>query len=524
MPTTGRKARVVPPSQQKVWALPESLDVKPLVADLQKIFQVRLEKGPVRVRKWFDTDDWRLYRRNLLLYQEQRKWYLVYRDTGDVIATFSGEKCEKFQYPWDFPVSRIRTLLEPILSIRSVLPLLTQESSTVSIRILNKDRKTISLIYLDDHITLETGSVFRSITLNGVRGYDNSFKEMSNFFVAYGVKDEVNSHAFLVRGIQSTGRMPLDYTSKFNVTLHAKMTARQAMVYIYRQLLDTMQHNEQGVVNDLDTEFLHDFRVAIRRTRSGLGQVKKVLPENIVEKVKKDLSWLGDITGATRDLDVYLLDQEKYMDRLPEKLRPNLHLFFVEIAKQRKEEFKKLVRNLRSIKYRQVVNHWFEYLQEPEQGGKTSNSNRPVIELAREIIFRKYRRVLRNGNAIHSVSPDEDLHRLRIQCKKLRYTLEFFSSLFAASEIKMAIKQLKRLQDNLGMFNDLSVQQDMLRKYLAGLKPGSRKNQELASAIGGLLTNLHHEHQRVRSGFASKFHHFSCEKNQLLYAKLFRSM
>ena len=156
MPTTGRKARVVPPSQQKIWVLPESLDEKPLVADLQKIFQVRLEKAPVRVRKWFDTDDWRLYQRNLLLYQEQRKWYLVHRDTGDVIATFSGEKSEKFRYPWDFPVSRIRTLLEPILSIRSVLPLLTQESSTVPIRILNKDNKTISLIYLDDHTTLDT--------------------------------------------------------------------------------------------------------------------------------------------------------------------------------------------------------------------------------------------------------------------------------------------------------------------------------------------------------------------------------
>ena len=95
-------------------------------------------------------------------------------------------------------------------------------------------------------------------------------------------------------------------------------------------------------------------------------------------------------------------------------------------------------------------------------------------------------------------------------------------SLFPAGEIKMAIKQLKRLQDNLGTFNDLTVQQDMLRKYLAGLRPGSRTNQELATAIGGLLTNLHHEQQRVRKGFASRFHHFACEENQLLYRKLFR--
>ena len=506
---------------QKIWSLPESLDAKPLIADLKKAFQLRVEKDQAKIRKWFDSDDWRLYRRNLLLFQERRKWHLIQLNTVEVLATFSGEKCGTFRFSRDFPVSRIRTLLDPILSIRSLLPLVTIKSSTIPINILNKDRKTIALVYFEEHATQETGSVFRTITLKGVRGYNNSFNEVSNFFATYGVKDEVAYHTFLVLGIRSSGRMPLDYTSKFSTALQMEMTARQAMVNVYRQLLETMQHNEQGVIGDLDTEFLHDFRVAIRRTRSGLGQVKKVLPEEVVEKVKKDLSWLGDITGATRDLDVYLLDQEKYMNRLPAKLQPHLHLFFVELARRRDKEQKKLFRSLHSQKYRQVVDHWYEYLQGAEQGGKTSNSNRPVIELAREIISRKYKRVMRNGNAIKSVSPDEDLHRLRIQCKKLRYTLEFFSSLFATSEINMAIKQLKRLQDNLGMFNDLSVQQDMLRKYLAGLKPGSRKNQELATAIGGLLTNLYHENQRVRKGFSSKFHRFSCEENQLLYAKLF---
>lgn len=521
MPITGRKTRAGSVTRQKIWAVPETLEVRRLVADLKNAFQVRLAKRQVRARKWFDTDDWRLYRRNLLLFLEHRKWHLVHLDTELLLATFSGEKCENFRYPWDFPVSRMKVLLEPIVSIRSVLPLVTQKSSTIPICILNQERKTIAQVCFADHTVRENGSVFQSITLKGVRGYDDSFKDVSSFFAACGIKEEIASDAFFVEGVRSTGRLPLDYTSKFSVTLQPEMTGREAMVIIFRHLLDVMRHNEQGVICDLDTEFLHDFRVAIRRTRSGLGQVKEVLPATVVEKVKKDLSWLGDITGAIRDLDVYLLDQEKYMNRLPEKLRPYLRLFFVEIARRRKKEQKQLVGSLRSRKYRQVIDHWYTYLYGSEQGGKTINSRRPVIELAREIISRKYKRVMKNGNAITNASPDEDMHRLRIQCKKLRYTLEFFSSLFAAGEINMAVKQLKILQDNLGMFNDLSVQQDMLRTYLAGLKPGSRQNQELATAIGGLLTNLHHEHQNVRKGFAAKFHHFSSEKNQLLYAKLF---
>jgi CHAD domain-containing protein len=521
MPITGHSVRTAPGGRQKIWALPESLEIKPLVADLEKAFQVRLERNLTRVRKWFDTDDWRLYRSNLLLFQEHRKWHLMHRDSEEAVAVFSGRKCEMFRNSWDFPVSRMRSLLEPILSIRSVLPLITQESSTICVRILNKDRKTIALVYFDDHTTLESGAVFRSVTLKGMRGYDSDLAEVSSFFSTYGVNVEVPLHAGFTTGVQSIGREPLDYTSKFSVDLHPNMTSRQAMVQVYRQLLETIEHNEKGVVSDLDTEFLHDFRVAIRRTRSGLVQVKKVLPPDVVEKVKNDFSWLGNVTGATRDLDVYLLDRQKYMSRLPEKLRPKLENFFVDIEKRRDKEQRKLVRNLHSKKYREIICNWHEYLQGSDLGGKASNSRRQVVELARKIIFRKYKRVMRSGSSIQRSSPDEDLHRLRIQCKKLRYTLEFFTSLFSAREIKLAIKQLKRLQDNLGTFNDLSVQQDMLREYLAGLKAGSRKNQDLAAAIGGLLTNLHHEQQRVRKGFFSRFHKFSCEDNQLLYAKLF---
>jgi CHAD domain-containing protein len=128
---------------------------------------------------------------------------------------------------------------------------------------------------------------------------------------------------------------------------------------------------------------------------------------------------------------------------------------------------------------------------------------------------------LKDGSAIKRSSPDEDLHQLRIQCKKLRYILEFFTSLFPPAEMKLAIKQLKRLQDNLGTFNDLSVQQEMLQQYLAGIRPGSKKSQQLAIAIGGLLTTLFHEQQKARKGFYKRFHQFSCEENQQLYTKLF---
>ena len=521
MPTTGHKARAAPGGKQVTWSVPESLETDALLADVTKTFKIRPEKGLAKTREWFDTDDWRLYRKNLLLYYESGHWNLVQRNSGKPVSSFSSKRSRGFRFSWDFPVSRMRSLLEPVISIRALLPLLTQNSTTLCYRFLNKDRKTIALLYFDDHTTFETLAEYRSVTLQAVRGYDSSFNDVKGFLENYGIRDKASFSEPLDQGVLSLGRLPEDYASKFSIELKKDLPARQAMKCIYRQLLETMEHNIYGIVKDLDTEFLHDFRVAIRRTRSGLGQVKGVLPPDVVTRAREDFSWLGSVTGPTRDLDVYLLERDQYMSRLPRNLRPCLDYFFVDIARQREEEQKKLVTHLHSKKFRQVLESWQVFLENGNTYGETGKSGLPVKTVARQIIFRKYTKILKDGGAIKRSSPDEDLHRLRIQCKKLRYILEFFSSLFPPAKMILAIKQLKRLQDNLGTFNDLSVQQEMLQKYLAALRPGSKKNQQLATAIGGLLTNLHHEQQRVRKRFYSRFHQFSCEENQQLYTKLF---
>lgn len=518
MPTTGRNPNS---ALLKIWSLPESMDADPLLAGLEKKFRIPKGNESRRTRTWFDTDDWRLYGGRFFLFLESGQWRLVSRETGEAVAECAGEKCESFRFARDFPVSRMRTLLEPLLSIRSVQPLVSLESFTVDYPILNKRGKTVCRLRVDEHDARETGFRFRSVTLRGLRGYGGDFKEICTFLAAHGLEEEADPDAHVERAIRATGRRVLDYSSKFSVELRPEMTARQAMILIHAQLLETMRHNRQGIVKNLDSEFLHDFRVAVRRARSGLGQMKKVLPPEVAGQVRRDFSWLGRITGPARDLDVCLLQQDQYLKRLPLELRPHLRRFFDDIAEQRAGAQRKLVRNLQSGKYRAVMERWQAYLHGRDRGGLTANSERPVPELARKIIRRMYRRVLRDGKAVNDASPDGDLHRLRIQCKKLRYTLEFFSSLFPDKEIKKAVKQLKLLQDNLGVFNDLSVQQNMLREYLAGLKPETVQDRGLAAAIGCLLVTMHRQQRGVRKEFGGIFRNFACEKNQLLYAGMF---
>jgi CHAD domain-containing protein len=85
-------------------------------------------------------------------------------------------------------------------------------------------------------------------------------------------------------------------------------------------------------------------------------------------------------------------------------------------------------------------------------------------------------------------SPPRALHRLRIDCKKLRYLLEFFISLYKADDTARIIKPLKRLQDNLGTFNDLDVQEHALLHFTDEL--GAKEPEDCRLAMGHLIALL----------------------------------
>jgi inorganic triphosphatase YgiF len=63
---------------------------------------------------------------------------------------------------------------------------------------------------------------------------------------------------------------------------------------------------DPGVRLGTDPEAVHLMRVATRRLRAYLRVARPVLGRARVEHVRSELSWLGDVLGAVRDLDVFL--------------------------------------------------------------------------------------------------------------------------------------------------------------------------------------------------------------------------
>ena len=100
--------------------------------------------------------------------------------------------------------------------------------------------------------------------------------------------------------------------------------------------------------------------------------------------------------------------------------------------------------------------------------------------------------MLNRGSAIHDDTPAEALHALRLQCKKLRYLLDLFAGLYDPDAIAGLLRYLKKLQDNLGDFNDCEVQQDTLQSFATEMAKAGATPVETFLAMGRLEDPLHH--------------------------------
>lgn len=503
------------------WILPEGLRPDMLLAALASAFGIQTFPEYAAEVVYTDSFDWRLFQDGFLLHCHNRSWTLYHGDGGEVTVQQDGPELGRRCFGRDFPPGPLRDLLIPVLGARALLPMARVHLIGRQVRLLNNDEKTVARLVFERQRPSAGTEVFSLVRLFGLRGFDQELDTVRCLLRENGVTRPASPLVGFEEACRSAGRRPLDYSSKFSVRLEPSWTAREAMVHIYRQLLAIISRNLSGTIDDLDPEFLHDLRVAIRRTRSGLSLAKDVLPVEVVETARRDFAALGAITGPTRDLDVYLENCEIYLERLPEVLRPGLTGFFADLAARRQTEQHRMARELRAKKTKTILTAWKRHLnvKEPPQAPR---ADVPVIELAGRIIHRRSKRVLRDGRALHAATPDEDVHRLRIQCKKLRYALEFFGSLYPEDEMALLVRQLKRLQDIIGDFNDLSVQQRLLATTLAGMGNGSRADLGRAAALGALMQNLYQEQQALRDHLSEVFARFADPNTVHLYRSLFR--
>ena len=209
---------------------------------------------------------------------------------------------------------------------------------------------------------------------------------------------------------------------------------------------------------------------------------------------------------------------------LPAVLRDDIDPLFGYLREERSQVLKEVIRGLKSKKYMQILQDWEAFLTDTSlEFPSAPNADLPIIDIARKRIYKIYLKIVKNGNQILENTQDEMLHALRIECKKLRYLMEFFSSLFSRKKIKILIAQLKKLQDNLGDFNDLCVQEEYLLNIAEEWPTSNKKSKKVLVAIGSLVETLDKEKKKVKDAFAKTFTDYASPTNKRLFQDLFAS-
>ena len=291
------------------------------------------------------------------------------------------------------------------------------------------------------------------------------------------------------------------------------------------RLLDNMVAHEDGVRRGLGSEFLHDFRVSLRRTRSLLSQLDKVFAPAAAAHFRREFKWLGSITGTVRDLDVTLLKMDQFRAALPAGSGEDLAPLSEWLRRQRDTEHRRLLIALGSRRYGKLVDDWRAFLDGGIAGDSPpADARRSVVDVACAHIWRAYRLVHQGGRNINADASAEALHELRIDCKKLRYLLEFFRDLYDEDDIAPLLKSLKRLQSNLGEFNDLEVQQCTLQRFAPQMEAQEPASVRCQLAIARLLDYLLRQQSNERQRLATSFERFSAGDIRAQFERLFRPL
>ncbi|MGD8393712.1 MAG: hypothetical protein PVH74_19420, partial [Desulfobacterales bacterium] len=122
--------------------LPDDHDEKQFIRQLAD--QYVIKKAPAVADKiaFYDTFDWRLFQKSLVLYSSDNRLYLRKLAKNEPLESIEFSKAPVFI--WDFVDSHLKTKLAPIIKMRALLKLVEVSSRTTPYRILDAAEKTVA--------------------------------------------------------------------------------------------------------------------------------------------------------------------------------------------------------------------------------------------------------------------------------------------------------------------------------------------------------------------------------------------
>jgi CHAD domain-containing protein len=277
---------------------------------------------------------------------------------------------------------------------------------------------------------------------------------------------------------------------------------------------DMLRH-EEGTRQGLDIEELHDMRVATRRMRAAMDVFGESFEPKVIKAHLKGLRATGRALGRVRDMDVFMEKAQHYLDSLPDDQRQGLDPLLQHWHEERDKDRVEMLRHLNSKDYATFKRKFLSFLSTPGAGARSASGDTPtpylVEHLAPAYIYERLAAV-RAYEAILPSASITQMHALRIEFKKFRYTLEYFREVLGP-EGKNIIDEVKVMQDHLGDLNDADVACQILRDFLDELEAREAtiaiEDRDNPEPIVAYLAFRHAERHRLMITFREVWEHFN---------------
>jgi triphosphatase len=449
-------------------ALPGPEAEEAVVAALcEQGYRVKKLKQVRNIDVYLDTFDWSLMKKKLALRYRTSDGGAMYtiKSMGEIEdgiakrmeteAALDGPVDD----PGEIPVKQIRDLIHGIIYPRRLLEHiqvrtdrrryrvaspegakieLAFDASSFSLRGLHKPRCTRKLYELEAELLNGPEAALGSLSslLMGTFGYPPSSAS------------KLESGVQRLKVLIPSKKPPEQYTVRLDDRLD--LAVRKILAY---QMI-RFQEQLPGVQRDIDTEFVHQARVATRRMRSALRLFRDAVPESTGACLAGELGWLGGMFGAVRDLDVFLLNLSRFKEQIERYSAKKKEVFDNWIERHRDAPFKALNEALKSTRYGNFERRLSRFLEAPiplrpraPLAVKTIHQTAPVI------IKEKFTAVIEQGQRVIENPKPKQFHRLRIQMKRLRYACEFMAPAYDGA-LDPFIERTVEIQDCLGEIQD----------------------------------------------------------------------
>ena len=437
----------------------------------------RSRSAAVRI-VWHDSLDRALAARGLALAEQRGAWRLE-RHRPEPADPWPPATDHKLIEEAAGPNAFKHTLPEALTPVaafegrRGIFPL-TVEGETVTLTLLSGIVRAVAAERASTRLVLEgPDAAVRALVLSLAKDLELSVPEHSLAEEALSLAD---------------GAAPPPRRSGAPELPHDGLSVHAAFAHIIGHLAGVLLHLAPIAADPATGPApVHQMRVAVRRARSALALFPPIADSPPAASMLKQL---GHMLGPARDWDVFMTETAPPVEAVLGKQAP-LAALLRGGARRRRTARISLGEYLTGPAFRSLCLELA--CLAAAQPADTEAEPKPLTEFAAAILQARWKKLSNTGKSLEDLD-DPGLHGLRLKAKRLRYAAEFFAPLFAEKPTVRFIRRLSVLQEQLGLFNDTTVAETLLRElsaspgYAAGLVlgftavRGSRARPKIAAA------------------------------------------